>query len=151
CDTENRLAAPERSAAAAFQQTSPLDAKCHDRPADNWSEYQSIRRHLALNAVCERLVEDTAVWRDRQVIAEARAQLFSGARGHARDYLALRPNRHNVRVPIVIEVGIDGLNMDHLRPDGLKPSILPEALQGVALRSRGVGRAPGHQSHRFHR
>jgi hypothetical protein len=75
------------------------DALCQQRTQGTHS-----CRPTALHGICECFVDDTTIRRNRQMIAQARARLVSVARRQASGCFALRPCRHNVRVPKVVKV-----------------------------------------------
>jgi hypothetical protein len=75
------------------------DALCQQRTQGTHS-----CRPTALHGICECFVDDTIIRRNSQMIAQARARLVSVARRQASGCFALRPYRHNVRVPKVVNV-----------------------------------------------
>ena len=72
------------------------------------------------------------------MIAQPRAKFLSGARRHACESFALWPYWHKVRVPKVIEAGLNGWDSDHPRLDRFKPSVFPQALHSTPPGGRGL-------------
>jgi len=77
-----------------------------------------------------------------ELLAQPPFQLFDFGRRHFAERLAAWPLRYTVRLPKIVEVGVDDRDADYVRIDRLQTRLLPDSTQrGIFLRDEQVSLA----------